>query len=79
MVKREIAVFREGYHDGSHHPRTNRYCRSLASAGGYPWGVATFNLKTPERGHHRLFLSQYPQNGGGNSHDNRSGRICAHL
>jgi hypothetical protein len=24
--------------------------------GERPWGVATFNLKTPERGHHTLFL-----------------------
>jgi hypothetical protein len=47
--------------------------------GGSPWGVATFNLKTRERGHHRLFLSQYLQNGGGNRHDDRSSRICAHL
>src|SRR5712691_5339783 len=45
--------------------------------GSLPWGVATFNLKTPECGHHILFLSQYPHHGGGNSHDDRTGRICA--
>ena len=42
-----------------------------------PWGVATFNLNTLEGGHHILFLSQYPQPGGGNSHDDRTGRIGA--
>ena len=26
-----------------------------------PWGVATIDLKTPECGHHTLFLSQYLQ------------------
>ena len=41
-----------------------------------PWGVATFHLKTPQYGRHTLFLSRYPQNGGGNRHDDRTGRIC---
>src|SRR6266542_5172517 len=42
-----------------------------------PWGVATIDLKTPECGHHILFLSQDLQNEGGNSHDDRTGRISA--
>src|SRR5262245_16268581 len=42
-----------------------------------PWGVAPFNLKTPECGPHILFLSPHPQHGGGNSHDDRTSRICA--
>src|SRR3989442_9762073 len=44
---------------------------------GSPWGVATIDLKTPECGHHILFLSQDLQNEGGNSHDDRTGRISA--
>src|SRR5205823_10885004 len=44
---------------------------------GAPWGVATIDLKTPERSHHKLFLSHYLQHEGGNSYDDRSGRISA--
>src|SRR4029453_3763416 len=44
--------------------------------GRIPWGGATFNLKTPECGHHILFLSQHLHYGGGNRHDDRTGRIC---
>src|SRR5207244_7958631 len=47
-----------------------------AHLGYAPWGVATFHLKTPQYGRHTLFLSRYPQNGGGNRHDDRTGRIC---
>src|SRR5215510_5002624 len=42
-----------------------------------PWGVATIDLKTPECSHHKLFLSHYLQHEGGNSHDDRSGRMSA--
>ena len=48
-----------------------------AMATGYdPWGVVTIDLKTPERGHHTLFLSHYLHYEGGNSDDDRSGRVC---
>jgi hypothetical protein len=54
------------------------YAPAVTSGGGdSPWGVATIDLKTSECGHHTLFLSQYLQNEGGNSHDDRSGRISA--
>jgi phthalate 4,5-cis-dihydrodiol dehydrogenase len=59
--------------------RAQRYGGRGRAAGAAPWGGAIFNLKTLERGHHTLFLSQYLQHGEGNSHDDRSGRICAHL
>src|SRR2546426_12514331 len=48
-----------------------------AARGPLPWGVATIDLKTPECGYHILFLSQDLQNEGGNSHDDRTGRISA--
>src|SRR5437870_9748035 len=48
-----------------------------AALGLTPYGVATIDLKTPECGHHILFLSQDLQNEGGNSHDDRTGRISA--
>src|SRR5207244_7070136 len=51
--------------------------RAALSKGLCPWGVATIDLKTPECGHHILFLSQDLQNEGGNSHDDRTGRISA--
>lgn len=43
--------------------------------GADPWGVASFDLKTSERGHHKLFQAKHPHTGGGNSHDDRLGRI----
>src|SRR3989442_15727492 len=53
-------------------------CEAMAIGwGGITWGVATIDLKTPECGHHILFLSQDLQNEGGNSHDDRTGRISA--
>jgi hypothetical protein len=57
--------------------RVPRLQHSLARYGmrGLPWGVATFALKTAESGHHKLFLVQRLQNGGGNRYDDRSGRI----
>src|SRR5437870_12802846 len=51
--------------------------RPVPRAWDFPWGVATIDLKTPECGHHILFLSQDLQNEGGNSHDDRTGRISA--
>jgi MFS family permease len=50
-----------------------------AALGLTPWGVAPFDLKTSECGHHTLFLSRHPQPGGESSHDDRTGRISACL
>src|SRR5262245_54432370 len=55
------------------------YIGGPLSPGGIPWGVATIDLKTSECGHHTLFLSQSPQHGGENRHDDRTGRIYARL
>ena len=75
------------YADAESRCRLGRKCWTIESSvanfaqevmkGQWPWGVATFNLNTLEGGHHILFLSQYPQPGGGNSHDDRTGRIGA--
>src|SRR5262249_38215605 len=73
------------HHSCSENTRiSSRHLRGASAEGAHvdggplgvrPWGVATFHLKTSERDQHRLFLSQYPQNGGGNRHDDRAGRI----
>src|SRR6266487_116764 len=57
-------------------PPTTNFVRHTSTRSP-PWGVATIDLKTPECGHHILFLSQDLQNEGGNSHDDRTGRISA--
>ena len=40
-------------------PCRGALARRTCSSGAFPWGVATIDLKTPECGHHTLFLSQY--------------------
>jgi len=50
---------------------------ATAGRGSPPWGMATIDLKTPECGHHTLCLSHSLQTAGGNSHDDRSGRLAA--
>src|SRR5438128_1862687 len=59
---------------GDAHTAAGHRARARYGLGGgcSPWGVATIDLKTPERGHHTLFLSHCLPHEGGNSHDDRS-------
>jgi hypothetical protein len=48
------------------HSETGEPPQARWESGGFlPWGVATFNLKIPECGHHTLFLPRHPHSGGG--------------
>src|SRR5262249_19572595 len=62
---REPPTTRPGPHAESEGAEESAHGKTV-STGRSPWGGATFNLKTPECGHHILFLSQHPYHEGGN-------------